>query len=63
MLCKKCNVRMRHVISFDKKDGYEFERCPMCRKESLKIPILFNGMEEYSNERKRKNVARNRKGF
>ena len=34
MICKKCNVPMHRVISFNKGKQEEYWRCPRCHMES-----------------------------
>lgn len=41
MFCKKCNKVMCRVMSFYDGKSYEFYRCPNCRYESKKLPLIF----------------------
>lgn len=43
MFCKKCNTKMKHVMSFSVGKAVEFDVCPKCHFETKKVPFnAFN---------------------
>lgn len=64
MLCRKCNKRMRRVMSFTDKKAYEFHRCPTCWYETKKSPLNFlhNTKTQENYEDKQTNKSKRIKG-
>lgn len=41
MICKRCNIPMVRVMSFEKGKSSEFYKCRKCYRESRHIPFSF----------------------
>lgn len=41
MICKRCNIPMVRVMSFEKGKNSEFYKCRKCYRESRHIPFSF----------------------
>lgn len=42
MVCNQCYIPMKEVMSFSKDKHERFCRCPKCKKETKKYPIMDN---------------------
>lgn len=58
MFCKNCNVKMQHVIRFEKGAMFEFERCPKCYSESKKVPYTIKTKTEQMKTQSRKKLSK-----
>lgn len=41
MICKRCNIPMVRVMSFEKGKSSDFYKCRKCYRESRHIPFSF----------------------
>ena len=39
MKCKFCNSEMNHFVSFSAEGNFEGYKCPVCGKQSIRLPI------------------------
>ena len=42
ILCKRCNVAMRRMLSYEKDKCYQYLICPKCKTIAQKKPITYN---------------------
>lgn len=41
VICNRCKISMNKVISCDKGRLYQYMKCPVCCKETKRIPYFF----------------------